>query len=176
MPNLPILGYTIHGEIYLDSSVDLYNIELQRILLKQGFIIPQKYCVYDLLKEDFYSLFEENGNVTFYNSYNEVLLNAYLDYWVKYNWAKSVLKSKIDERGDFNEFKEELSKPIMLYFDRLFNLKQREFTNENFQRFINNTINHIIQVIEGSHKSSDSNKVLNHIQSNISAIMERFLN
>ena len=159
-PKLPLLGYTIFGEIILDANYELSD-ELIKALLDNGFIIPQDKATIDLFNENFYYRFEFIDKL---EDNEKLVFNAYLDYWVKYQWLKNVKK---ENNTDV------LKKGIMIYFDRLFNTKIRNFDKDKYKTFLMNTLSSIDKI--NQNLSIDDQKVNKFILSYINNIVNTII-
>lgn len=159
-PKLPLLGYTVFGEIILDKNYELSN-ELIRTLLDNGFIIPQNKATTDLFNDNFYYRFEFIDKL---EENEKLVFNAYLDYWVKYQWLRNTKKeNNIDI----------LKKGIMIYFDRLFNTKIRNFDKDKYKTFLMNTLSSIDKI--NQNLSIDDQKVNKFILSYINNIVNTII-
>ena len=159
-PKLPLLGYTVFGEIILDANYELSD-ELIKALLDNGFIIPQDKATIDLFNENFYYRFEFIDKL---EENEKLVFNAYLDYWVKYQWLKNVKK---ENNADV------LKKGIMIYFDRLFNTKIRNFDKDKYKTFLMNTLSSIDKI--NQNLSIDDQKVNKFILSYINNIVNTII-
>ena len=159
-PKLPLLGYTVFGEIILDANYELSE-EVIKALLDNGFIIPQDKATIDLFNENFYYRFEFIDKL---EENEKLVFNAYLDYWVKYQWLKNVKK---ENNTDI------LKKGIMIYFDRLFNTKIRNFDKDKYKTFLMNTLSSIDKI--NQNLSIDDQKVNKFILSYINNIVNTII-
>lgn len=159
-PKLPLLGYTVFGEIILEANYELSE-EVIKALLDNGFIIPQDKATIDLFNENFYYRFEFIDKL---EENEKLVFNAYLDYWVKYQWLKNVKK---ENNTDI------LKKGIMIYFDRLFNTKIRNFDKDKYKTFLMNTLSSIDKI--NQNLSIDDQKVNKFILSYINNIVNTII-
>lgn len=159
-PKLPLLGYTVFGEIILNANYELSE-EVIKALLDNGFIIPQDKATIDLFNENFYYRFEFIDKL---EENEKLVFNAYLDYWVKYQWLKNVKK---ENNTDV------LKKGIMIYFDRLFNTKIRNFDKDKYKTFLMNTLSSIDKI--NQNLSIDDQKVNKFILSYINNIVNTII-
>ena len=144
----------------LDANYELSD-ELIKVLLDNGFIIPQEKATINLFNENFYSRFEFIDKL---EENEKLVFNAYLDYWVKYQWLKNVKK---ENNTDI------LKKGIMIYFDRLFNTKIRNFDKDRYKTFLMNTLSSIDKI--NQNLSIDDQKVNKFILSYINNIVNTII-